>query len=65
MDSYIKATGIVLYPYVFEVGPNKHDGSCRAQLRGHFCQPSHVQVKLNGIGQVPQPLHYFSAFLSM
>ena len=25
MDSYIRAPGLVLYPYVFVAGPNKHD----------------------------------------
>ena len=25
MDSYIRASGFVLYPYVFVAGPNKHD----------------------------------------
>ena len=25
MDSYIRAPGLVLYPYVFVVGPNTHD----------------------------------------
>ena len=25
MDSYIRASGFVLYPYVFVAGPNKHN----------------------------------------
>ena len=36
MDGYIKASGFVLYPYVFVAGPNTHDCSHRTKLRGSF-----------------------------
>ena len=37
MGGYIRASGFVLYPYVFVVGPNKHDCSRRTRLRRDFC----------------------------
>jgi len=36
MDGYIRASGFVLYPYVFVAGATKHDCSRRTQLREKF-----------------------------
>ena len=35
MDGYIRASGLVLYPYMFIAGPNKHDCSRRTRLLGN------------------------------
>ena len=55
MDSYIRASGLVLYPYVFVAGPNKHDILSGILVRAETSSEVAVLIAISKAGPYCEP----------